>query len=127
MTVALPPLRERREDVPELVRYFLHRYGAELGASEPSIQAEAVELLKAQAWPGNVRELENTVRKTLLLARGYTINAEHVRAALTNAANAGAAATTPFFQRIGELLATAQRGEREDVYAEVIGAAERGP
>ena len=125
VTVTLPPLRERREDVPDLVRYFLRRYGVELGTSEPSIQPEALELLKAQPWPGNVRELENTVRKILLQARGYTICAEHAGAALAPAAPAGTADSAPLRSLITELLAAAQRGEREDVYAEVIAVAER--
>ncbi|NBR85694.1 MAG: sigma-54-dependent Fis family transcriptional regulator [Verrucomicrobia bacterium] len=125
VTVTLPPLRERREDVPDLVRYMLRRYGTELGTSEPSIQPEALELLKEQLWPGNVRELENTVRKILLHARGYTISVEHVRTALVPTAVAGAAYTGPTLKLIGDLLAAAQRGEREDVYAEVISATER--
>ena len=125
VTVTLPPLRERREDVPDLVRYFLRRYGAELGTSEPSIQPEALELLKAQPWPGNVRELENTVRKTLLQARGYTISAEHVRAALAPVAPSANADSAPLRSLITDLLAAAQRGEREDVYAEVMAVAER--
>ena len=125
VTVMLPPLRERREDVPDLVRYFLRRYGAELGTNEPSIQTEALELLKAQPWPGNVRELENTVRKILLHARGYTISVEHVRTALAPPSNTGAAGSGSPLNLIGDLLAAAQRGEREDVYAEVISATER--
>ncbi|GDY21506.1 hypothetical protein LBMAG56_28530 [Verrucomicrobiota bacterium] len=70
----------------------------------------------------------STVRKILLHARGYTISAEHVRAALTSGAPAGSAGvadSAPLRSLITELLAAAQRGEREDVYAEVIAVAER--
>src|SRR5205814_393427 len=59
VVISLPPLRERKEDIPGLVRYFLGKYAAELAVQKPSIQAEAVEYLRAQDWAGNVRELEN--------------------------------------------------------------------
>ena len=124
VTVTLPPLRERREDVPDLVHYFLHRYGVELGSSEPSIQPEALELLKSQLWPGNVRELENVVRKILLRARGYTISVEHVCAALAPPTPSPTADSAPLCSMISKLLADAQQGEHQDVYAKVIGAAE---
>ena len=82
VVITLPPLRNRREDIPELVRYFLQKHGPELGNPKPSIHPEAMDFLQAQSWPGNVRELENVVRKALLLAQTYTINLDHVRAAL---------------------------------------------
>ena len=82
VVITLPPLRQRREDIPELVRYFLQKHGPELGNPQPSIHPEAMDFLQAQPWPGNVRELENVVRKALLLAQSYTINLDHVRAAL---------------------------------------------
>jgi transcriptional regulator with PAS, ATPase and Fis domain len=87
VAITLPPLRNRREDVPDLVRYFLSKHGPELGNASPSIHSEAVEFLQSQSWPGNVRELENVMRKALLAAQGYTINEDHVRAALNK--NAG--------------------------------------
>ncbi len=124
VTVVLPPLRERREDVPDLVRYFLHRHGVELGSREPSIQPEALELLKSQPWPGNVRELENIVRKILLHARGYTISVEHVRTALAPPTPSLTADSPPLGSMISKLLAAAQQGGQQDVYAKVIGAAE---
>src|SRR5438552_1116735 len=87
VVITLPPLRDRKEDIPDLVRYFLRKHAAELGVADPSIQDEAVDILRAQNWPGNVRELENVVRKVLLHAQGYTINANHVRDALTRRAS----------------------------------------
>jgi len=51
-------LRDRKEDVPELVRFFLRKYARELGVTNPSIQTEAIELLQNHRWSGNVRELE---------------------------------------------------------------------
>src|SRR5690348_4186084 len=59
--VAIPPLRERREDIPALTQYFLTRFAAEENKQVAGIAAEALELLNAYAWPGNVRQLENTI------------------------------------------------------------------
>src|SRR5882757_7900444 len=67
VVITLPPLRERKEDIAELVKYFLRKYAAELGVADPSIHPEALDWLRAQPWPGNVRELENIIRKVLLL------------------------------------------------------------
>src|SRR5207245_1784265 len=75
--ITLPPLRERRDDVPELVRFFIQRYAVELGSVSPSMPTrEAIDYLQQQPWPGNVRELRNVVRKALLLAHGYPISLE---------------------------------------------------
>src|SRR3989449_4709747 len=52
VVIALPPLRERKEDLPELVRYFLQKYGSELGTGQPSIQPDALQFLQGQYWPG---------------------------------------------------------------------------
>ena len=123
--ITLPPLRERREDIPDLVRYFLGRSGAELGNATPSIHPEAVEFLKAQPWPGNVRELENVLRKALLAAQGYTISLDHVRPALNKNTEAGASPAHAFGDYIDGLLAAASREELSDAHARVIETAER--
>ena len=83
--ITLPPLRDRREDIPELVRYFLLRYAREFVIAQAAIQPKALRWLRDQPWPGNVRELENAVRKVLLLARGFSIGMPDVRQALGNA------------------------------------------
>ncbi len=125
VVIALPPLRNRREDIPELVRYFLGRYGAELGNANPSIHPEGIDFLQAQPWPGNVRELQNVVRKALLAAQGYTVTLDHVRSALKQSATAGYAAARPTGEYIDEVLAAARREELSDAYARVIEATER--
>jgi DNA-binding NtrC family response regulator len=125
VVIALPPLRQRREDIAELARYFLQKHGPALGNAQPSIQAEAIEFLQAQPWPGNVRQLENAVRKALLLAQNYTVNLEHVRAALDRG---GAPAFSParaFGEYVDGLLAAARRGELADAHARAMEAAER--
>ncbi len=62
VTIHLPPLRERREDIPELAHYFLFRYNRQLGTSVQSISPEALEVLQRYDWPGNVRELQSVIR-----------------------------------------------------------------
>jgi formate hydrogenlyase transcriptional activator len=68
--IRVPPLRERTEDIPFLVRYFTHRYATRLGKRIPSVPAPAMETLQAYAWPGNVRELENVIERAVILSRG---------------------------------------------------------
>jgi two-component system response regulator AtoC len=63
----LPPLRQRREDIPALADYFLHKYALQLGRPRPSLGAHSLRMLQEHAWPGNVRELENVMRKMVAL------------------------------------------------------------
>jgi nitrogen regulation protein NR(I) len=125
VAITLPPLRNRREDVPDLIRYFLGKHGPDLGNTSPSIHPEAVEFLQSQSWPGNVRELENVVRKALLAAQGYTINLDHVRAALNKNSGEVYSAVRSFGEYVDELLAAARREEITDAYARVLETAER--
>jgi DNA-binding NtrC family response regulator len=128
VTLKLPPLEERPDDIPALVGYFLHRYGADLGVEEPAIRAEALSLLQQHTWPGNVRELENTVRKALLLSRGYPIDQEVIKQAVGFASPSESVvdgAALPLSKQISGLLDAARRGELEDVHRRLIEQAER--
>jgi two-component system nitrogen regulation response regulator GlnG len=69
-TINLPPLRERREDIPELVGYFLKRFSRELGKDVRRVAGEAMAQLEQHAWPGNVRELQSVLKQALLEASG---------------------------------------------------------
>jgi two-component system response regulator AtoC len=71
--VEVPPLRERREDIPVLAEHFLARYSRELGRRPPRLSAETLARLRAYAWPGNVRELQNLMERAAVLARGDII------------------------------------------------------
>ena len=126
VVIQLPPLRERREDIPELVKYFLRKYAAELGVADPSIHADAMDFLQTQNWPGNVRELENVIRKVLLLAQGYTINLDHVRAALARTARARRH-RPPVPARTRGRVARRRPARRDlaDAHARLLKAAER--
>ena len=68
--IALPSLRERRDDVPALVRSFIERYNSENNKNIESISDEAMDLLMQYEWPGNVRELENYIERAVVVARG---------------------------------------------------------
>jgi two-component system nitrogen regulation response regulator NtrX len=72
--VKLPALRERREDIPELVSHFLARFAAERRMSPPRISEEAMAALQAHDWPGNVRQLRNIIERTLILAPGDRVS-----------------------------------------------------
>ncbi|HEV2650276.1 MAG TPA: nitrogen regulation protein NR(I) [Rhizomicrobium sp.] len=77
----LPPLRERTEDVPDLVRHFLHKAESE-GLPPKHIDAEALDMLRHYRWPGNVRELENLIRRLAVLHSGDTIPSSAIAAEL---------------------------------------------
>ena len=68
--VQVPPLRERREDIPPLVHYFVRRFSLKIGRKITHIQRETMERLTNYSWPGNVRELENVLERAVILSRG---------------------------------------------------------
>ena len=89
--ITVPPLRERPEDIPELVRHFLVRFAAEEGKRIRAVAADALGLLNAHPWPGNVRQLENAVFRAVVLADGDEIGAhEFPQIALSADAHRGA-------------------------------------
>jgi DNA-binding NtrC family response regulator len=71
--ISVPPLRERREDIPDLVRHFVARFAAEEGKRLRSVSVDALRLLGAYRWPGNVRQLENTMFRAVVLAEDEEI------------------------------------------------------
>ncbi len=91
--IRIPPLRERREDVPLLCAHFLDRIAEEAGGKAPRLESGALDALSAYPWPGNVRELENEIRRAATLCEG-AISAEalspHVRDARAASRGAGA-------------------------------------
>lgn len=123
--IYLPPLSQRREDIPELINYFLTRYSAEFNLERPSIAADAASYLQQQPWPGNVRELENIVRKALIASRGYPISVEHVRSAFSKPAPPRPAGDQKLADYVTELLAQAQLAENGNASEALIEAVER--
>ena len=72
----LPPLRERKEDIPALVEYFKHRMAGHIGTRIAPLTREVIEVLQAYDWPGNVRELEHLIQRAVIVCRGSQIKVE---------------------------------------------------
>jgi nitrogen regulation protein NR(I) len=125
VVIHLPSLRDRREDVPLLIQYFLRRYSAELAVSNPAMSAEASSFLGEQLWPGNVRELENVVRQAMLIARGYTVSLEDVRQAMQKREIVSAGTQQSISSYVDDVLRAAGRGEITDARDVVLQAVER--
>jgi two-component system response regulator AtoC len=86
VTIAVPPLRERRDDIPILVRAFLDRYRAKHQRGVDVIEPEAYRRLLSYAWPGNVRELQHAIERAVLIARGKEITLADLPESLQHAA-----------------------------------------
>jgi DNA-binding NtrC family response regulator len=78
ITIELPPLRSRAEDIPLLVHHFLEKYGRENGRPGMSVTPQALDHLVRYAWPGNVRELENMVERAVVLSSGPVVTADRL-------------------------------------------------
>jgi formate hydrogenlyase transcriptional activator len=103
--IPLPPLRERREDIPMLVRYFTQKYARRMNRRIETIPSEAMEALANWNWPGNVRELENLIERAVILTRGAVL---HVPLAELRSGEAAAPAITG-------ALTTLEQAEREHI------------
>ncbi len=78
VTLALPPLRDRREDIPILAEYFCKRHAADLRMDPPEITPEGMALLREYDWPGNIRELANTLMRAVIFSRGLALGLEEL-------------------------------------------------
>jgi DNA-binding NtrC family response regulator len=87
ITIQLPPLRDRKDDIPLLVRHFLGKYGDENKKSDLEMSPEALDLLAAYNWPGNVRELANAIERAVVLTTGPRIDVDLIPEHVRNAPN----------------------------------------
>ncbi len=78
VSLVMPPLRERREDIPQLFEHFMKEYNKKLNRDVQRISVEAMELLMKYPWPGNIRELENVLQRAIVLEKGDTLTKEHL-------------------------------------------------
>jgi len=106
VTIAVPPLVERREDIPELVTHLLH----ELGAGHVSLGPAAVEQLCGHSWPGNVRELRNVLERTLVFSAGRHIDVVDLNTAHTDAHSTNAGSIADAINDLTVAFAAAVRG-----------------
>jgi DNA-binding NtrC family response regulator len=114
----LPPLRQRREDLPALVEHFVRQVSTQNGWKPAAFTADALRGLQEYAWPGNIRELRNVVERLLLLAGGE-VGAEDVRLALPASQKAGATASDAEGDVSGPLAQRVLAFERTQVLAEL--------
>ncbi len=118
--VQLPPLRQRREDLPALVEHFVRQVSVQNGWKLTTFTAAAIESLQEYAWPGNIRELRNVVERLLLLA-GTEVGAEDVRLTLPASYSAATSSSIPGSHdtATGPLAERVQAFERATVLAEL--------
>src|SRR5271163_3400452 len=129
--IQMPPLRDRREDVPELAEYFVAKAAREMGAKTTTFSPPAVAKLKSYDWPGNVRELENTVMRAALLAPGSAIRPEDIE--LEHSASGqrrtpapdGAELNDLIAQRVSEWFEDPNGEEPRDLYQRMVSELER--
>ncbi|MEM5786643.1 MAG: sigma-54 dependent transcriptional regulator [Syntrophobacteraceae bacterium] len=128
ISMHLPALRERPEDIPALVEYFTTRFGEEYQTSIRYVEERALEKLKSHAWPGNVRELENCIRRAILLSSGDVIMEEHLKleAGYSEESECGPTDLWRGIEaRIDELMPDLLRLSSEKIHENVIDIIER--
>ena len=114
--VVLPPLRERREDIPALIEHFARQVCAQNSWKPIPFSPEAIQALQSYPWPGNVRELRNTVERLMLMATDGSVTEETVSLTLPQGAGSGG---TAIFTSTGPLSDRVQQYEREVILAEL--------
>ncbi len=119
VTVTIPALRERPEDVPLLAKYFAKRYGDEMGYENVEISKDAMDMLSTHSWPGNVRELENAIRKALILGRGYPIGPEDLLSSLKKKVENGDLEET-INKTIAEYLAATEGDNLHEMFMQLV-------
>ncbi|NJD05157.1 MAG: sigma-54-dependent Fis family transcriptional regulator [Methylococcaceae bacterium] len=137
VSLQLPPLRDRRDDIPLLASHFIDKYAARLGKPKPRLDPAAQQALLAYPWPGNVRELENVMERAVVLSRSDRIDASQLPAEL-NQPSAPLTATSPateenldLEQRVTELetrliaLALQQAGDNKAKASRLLNISER--
>jgi two-component system nitrogen regulation response regulator GlnG len=123
VTILLPPLRERREDLPALVDHFLRRQCEELGKAVHTAAPDAMTFLEQHAWPGNIRELENVIRYGLIQAVSDVLTADCLPGSLTGR---GAPQTANGrLPDVRELVRSLLQAGTPDVYRRVSQAVDR--
>ncbi len=127
VTIQVPPLRERLDDVAELAHYFLFRFDRELNLDFRAFTHETLDFLQSYSWPGNVRELQSVIKEAMLKASGHMLPPDALPEYLRQGRSPleqPAAPTTSVLDLAGFLEQLLERGEKE-LYAKVIERVER--
>ncbi len=115
--IVVPPLRERWEDIPELVQHFLRQAARQSGRPVPQIDDDALGALKQYAWPGNVRELENVIQRAVVVAEGPLVTVDELSEEVLRAVDGESAAAWPDGEGAWMLAPTrGVRRERQERY-----------
>ncbi len=122
VTVAVPALRDRAEDIPQLVRHFLARFGREMGRDGSAISPALLERFRNRPWSGNVRELQGAIRQAIVNTAGHEIGVESWPSDATEPATA--ASSGPVFD-LSERIESAFGDGRPAVYSRVMAEVER--
>ncbi len=131
VSIELPPLRDRREDVPLLVDHFLRRFAAERKAPVTGLSREALDFLLKHPYPGNVRELENLIHRAVVLARGPIVTTADLPVHVAEPAGEAGGETDTFVERVArferQLIvdALARAGGVQTQAARLLGMSER--
>ena len=120
ITISLPPLRERREDIPILAKHFLKRFSNELNSNVKNITDDAIDILKSHEWKGNVRELENIIKRAVVISSSDSIISEHLPFNADLRLKAAAKSNTDFI--LAKVQDTIGKG---NLYNEIIGEVEK--
>ena len=125
--IVVPPLRQRREDVPLLVEHFLSRFNKTLGTNVTAVSPEAMTLLVRHSWPGNVQELQVVLRKAMLMANGPVLVpkliADEVQCRHSET-ESSEVATKPSLD-LGQFVADRKAAGSHNIYAETLEWMER--
>ncbi len=126
VTLPVPPLRDRLEDVGELAHYFLYRFDQELGLDVRALSAETLEVLQNYAWPGNVRELQGVIKQAMLNASGHILLPEFLPEHLLQGPGpAGQPGATPEGFDLAGFIESRLAEPGGNLHAEVMAAVER--
>ena len=109
--ILVPPLRERRDDIPELVRHFMKVHAAEQGLRIKEVSPEAMAVFQQYEWPGNIRELRNLIERLMIMVPASVIEAP--QAAMSLQGRAGSPAANPSSQTASPLFTTAYDSLRD--------------
>lgn len=123
VTITLPPLRERAEDLPLLVDHFLRRFSPELGKEVDRIAPDALEVLRRHSWPGNIRELQSVLKQALLRSQGPILVGDFLPASVRGEEGPVSPSGAPFDWE--SFLDDRLRAGSQDIYAEALAVMER--
>jgi len=123
VTIKLPPLRARRDDIPLLAEYFLMRFQGEMGVEVRKLSPKALEALTSHRWPGNVRELENTLRRAVLLSSNPVLSMDDL--AIHDTVKPRESLEDVIYSRLEEFIGRIGTTTRQELYDTILPLMER--